>query len=67
MDRKVWSGPVGIARIIAILAAIWTIIVSAASLMGVAGYSPAKAAVPVAVMLAALAFMAVYQMVQSKH
>lgn len=67
MERKVWSGPVGVARIAAILSALWIIVVSTAGLIGVAGYSPAKAAVPMAIMLASLAFMAGYQAGQSRR
>jgi hypothetical protein len=67
MDRKVWSGPAGVARIVAILSAIWVIVVSAAGLIGVNGYSPAKATVPMAIMLASLAFIAGFQMGQSKR
>jgi hypothetical protein len=67
LDRKVWSGPVGVARIVAILAAIWTIVVCAAGLVGVTGYSPAKAYVPMVIMLASLAFLAGYQMGQSRR
>jgi hypothetical protein len=67
LDRKAWSGPPGVARIAAILSAIWVIVMSAAGLIGVSGYSPAKAAVPLGIMLASLAFLAGYQMGQSKR
>jgi hypothetical protein len=67
LERKTWSGPLGVARIVGILSAIWAIVESAASLIGVAGYTPAKAAIPTAIMLASLAFIAGYQMGQAKR
>lgn len=60
LERKTWSGPVGVARIVGVLAALWGIVVNGAALVGVTGYSPAKAYVPMAIMLAALAFLAGY-------
>lgn len=67
LERKTWSGPLGVARIVGILSAIWAIVESTASVIGVAGYSPAKAALPTAIMLASLAFLAGYQMGQSRR
>jgi hypothetical protein len=67
LERKTWSGPLGVARIVAILSAIWVMFVSAASLMGVTGYSPSKGDLPMAIMLASLAFLAGYQMGQSRR
>ncbi|GAC1456203.1 MAG: hypothetical protein PVSMB1_05830 [Gemmatimonadaceae bacterium] len=67
MDRKVWSGPVGVARIVAILSAIWAFVVSAAGLIGVDGYAPEKAALPLGIMLASLGFLAGFQMGQARR
>ncbi|HXM72361.1 MAG TPA: hypothetical protein VN940_03940 [Candidatus Dormibacteraeota bacterium] len=67
LERKTWSGALGVARIVAILSAIWVMVVSVASLIGVTGYSPAKADVPMAIMLPSLAFLAGYQMGQSRR
>jgi hypothetical protein len=67
LERKTWSGPVGVARIVAILSAISVIGVSTGGLVGVAGYTPAKAVLPMGFMLASLGFLAGYQMGQSRR
>jgi tetrahydromethanopterin S-methyltransferase subunit C len=67
LERKTWSGPAGVARIVAILSAIWVIVVSAASLIGVNGYTLGKVVLPMGLMLLSLGFLAGYQMGQSRR
>ncbi len=52
LNREYWSGPVGMARILSIVCAIWTI---AAALVGATG---SRLFVPVAFMMVGLAFIA---------
>ena len=65
--RKVWSGPVGVARIVCILSATWLFVMSAASLIGLTGYSPGKLALPLGLMMLSLGFLAGYQVGQSRR
>ncbi|HYL07301.1 MAG TPA: hypothetical protein VEU76_02055 [Candidatus Udaeobacter sp.] len=63
LDRTYWSGPLGIARIVLILSAVWLLIVSAASLLDLMSVS--KAVLPAGIMMVALGFVAGYQMGQT--
>jgi hypothetical protein len=66
MDRRSWTGPLGVARIIGILSATWVLVWSLAGMIGLASFS-AKIFVPMGIMLASVAFIAGYQMGQSKR
>lgn len=52
LNREYWSGPVGMARVLTVVCATWTI---AAALIGATG---ARLFVPVALMMVGLAFIA---------
>ena len=66
LDRRSWTGPLGVARIIGILSATWVLVWSVAGMVGLASFS-AKIFVPMGIMLAAVAFIAGYQMGQAKR
>jgi hypothetical protein len=61
LDRRSWSGPLGLARIVGILSATWVLVWSMAGILGLASFS-AKIFVPMGIMLACVAFLAGYQM-----
>ena len=67
LDRKAWAGPLGIARIVLGLSAIWLLIIGLAALTGLTGFSAAKVMLPMVLMMLALGFLAGYQMGQSKR
>jgi hypothetical protein len=67
MDRKMWTGPLGIARIVLLLSAIWLFVTGLLQVIGVNGVTPAKAVLPGSIMLLALGFATGYQMAQSKR
>ena len=65
LDRRVWSGPLGVARIVGIVSATWVFLWGLASVFGLTAYSY-KIYIPITFMLASLAFLAGYQMGQGK-
>jgi hypothetical protein len=65
-DRKAWSGPLGIARIVGVLSATWLIVVSFAGVVGLTSYSAGKVLLPMLLTVSSIAFMYGYQMGQSK-
>jgi hypothetical protein len=62
MDLKVWSGPVGVARIVCVVSAIWLLAISFAGVVGWAGYSPGKTVLPLVLTFSSLAFLTGYQL-----
>lgn len=66
LDREAWSGPLGMARIVGMLSATWVIVWSVASVVGLITWS-AKIFVPIAIMMASVAFLYGYQMGQAKR
>ena len=66
LDRRSWSGPLGLARIIGLLSATWVLVWSVAGMIGLATFS-AKIFVPMGIMLASVAFLAGYQMGHSNR
>lgn len=67
MERKAWTGPLGIARIVVLLSAIWLFVTGLLEVIGVNGVTPAKAVLPAMIMLLALGFVGGYQMGQAKR
>ena len=67
MERKAWTGPLGIARIVVLLSAIWLFVTGLLGVIGVNGVTPAKAVLPASIMLLALGFVGGYQMGQAKR
>jgi hypothetical protein len=67
MDRKMWSGPVGIARIVCLVSATVVFFGSLAGLVGLTSFSPARIYPVITIMLASMAFMLGHQMGQSKR
>jgi hypothetical protein len=66
LDREAWSGPLGVARIVAILSATVVLVWSVASLVGLTTYSY-KIYFPMTIMLVSLAFLGGYQMGHAKR
>ena len=67
MDRKMWTGPLGIARIVLLLSATWLFVTGLLEVIGVSGVTPAKAVLPLSIMLLALGFVGGYHLAQSKR
>lgn len=67
MDRKVWSGPVGVARIVCLLSALWLFVVGFGGVVGWTGYSVGKTVLPLVLTMASLGFLAGYQLGQSRR
>jgi hypothetical protein len=67
LDREAWEGPVGIARIVGLLSATWLLIAGFLMFIDMGGMTPAKLLLPSSIMLVALAFIAGYQMGQSRR
>jgi uncharacterized membrane-anchored protein len=67
IDRKLWTGPLGIARIVLLLSATWLFVTGLLEVIGVTGVTPAKAVLPGSIMLLALGFVGGYQLAQSKR
>lgn len=67
LDRKAWEGPVGIARIVVLLSATWLFVTGLLLVIGVSGWTPARAVLPSEIMLLALGFLFGYQMGLSKR
>jgi hypothetical protein len=66
MDREMWSGPLGMARIVSLISATWVFFWGLASVIGLTAYSY-KIYFPMTIMLVSLAFLGGYQMGQSKR
>jgi hypothetical protein len=66
LDRRSWTGPLGMARIVGMLSATLVVVWSVASLAGWTDFS-AKIFVPIGIMLASVAFLYGYQMGQAKR
>ena len=67
MDRKVWSGPVGVARIVGVVSGIWLVAISFAGVVGWSGYSPGKTVLPLVLTMSSLAFLTGYQLGQTRR
>ena len=67
LNRKVWEGPLGLARIVLILSAIWLMVTSFLVVIGVPGATNGKSVLPLSIMLLALGFVTGYQMGQSRR
>ena len=67
MDRKMWSGPLGIARIICVLSATVATVLSFAELVGLITLSPAKIYPLMTITLVAMAFVVGHHVGQSKR
>jgi hypothetical protein len=63
----VWSGPVGVVRIVCVLSALWLLVVTLAGLVGLTGYSAEKIVLPAGLMLLSLGFLTGYQVGQSRR
>jgi hypothetical protein len=61
LDRKAWEGPLGIARIVLGLSAVWLLVTV------FTGFTAAKLMLPMVLMMLALGFLGGYQMGQSKR
>jgi hypothetical protein len=61
LNREYWSGPVGMARVLTVICATWTI---AAALTGATG---ARLYVPTSFMMAGLAFIAGHEVGRKGH
>jgi hypothetical protein len=66
LERRSWTGALGMARIVGLLSATWVLVWSVAGMVGLASFS-AKIFVPMGIMLASVAFLAGYQMGQSNR
>ena len=65
MDRKTWSGPLGIARIVTLVSATVVIVWSFAGLVGLTNFSPAKIYPLLTITVAAMAFVLGHQVGRS--
>jgi hypothetical protein len=66
MDREMWSGPLGMVRIVGLVSATWVFFWALAGVVGLTAYSY-KIYIPMTFMLTSLAFLGGYEMGQSKR
>ena len=67
IDRRTWSGPLGVGRIVVLVSAVWLFVTALLALMDVPGVTPGKAVLPESLMLLALGFVGGYQLGASKR
>ena len=67
IERRTWSGPLGVGRIVLLVSAVWLFVTALLALMDVPGMTPAKSVLPGSVMMLALGFVGGSQLGQSKR
>jgi hypothetical protein len=67
IDRKAWTGPLGIGRMVLLASALWLFVTALLVLIGVPGMTTAKFVLPGSLMMLALGFVGGYQLGQTKR